>query len=442
MSIVSEQVHFRDLKEILSRFDPNIETGLIFEVKKRSHTLCARFLGGAWRNISVEKFQLQRMRGGMSNMLFMCSLPDGYSTMNDEPRKVLMRIYFNPVSDANLVAESVIFTLLSERHLGPKLYGIFNGGRLEEYIPSRPLSCGEISIPLFFKKIAKRVAQIHQLRVPIWKEPVYLCDAIKRWLNQLIEISDEARTYNLPEKYLDCAPSYVNFKRLLDELHLLRQCLNKSRSPVVFCHNDLQEGNILLPRAGSGNVRLMSVTEDTVPEYPTLRKLSTTNPHLVLIDFEYASYNYRGFDFANHFVECTIDYDVSEAPYYKIYENRFPTEEHQLEFFKSYIAEVSEVSLSSEKYEMQAHQMILLYYLFILTALYKLNAELSSALNVSGLETAPFIAVSHLFWGIWSLLQVEVSPVKFGFVEYGVERLGLYYKYKSCLESLLNDSSS
>lgn len=68
-------------------------------------------------------------------MLFMCSLPDGYSTMNDEPRKVLMRIYFNPVSDANLVAESVIFTLLSERHLGPKLYGIFNGGRLEEYIP-------------------------------------------------------------------------------------------------------------------------------------------------------------------------------------------------------------------------------------------------------------------------------------------------------------------
>ena len=50
-------------------------------------------------------------------------------------RQVLLRVYFNPETESHLVAESVIFTLLSERHLGPKLYGIFSGGRLEEYIP-------------------------------------------------------------------------------------------------------------------------------------------------------------------------------------------------------------------------------------------------------------------------------------------------------------------
>lgn len=33
------------------------------------------------------------------------------------------------------VTDSVITMLLSERKLGPKLYGIFPGGRLEEYIP-------------------------------------------------------------------------------------------------------------------------------------------------------------------------------------------------------------------------------------------------------------------------------------------------------------------
>lgn len=53
--------------------------------------------------------------------------------------KVLLRVYFNPETESHLVAESVIFTLLSERHLGPKLYGIFSGGRLEEYIPARIL---------------------------------------------------------------------------------------------------------------------------------------------------------------------------------------------------------------------------------------------------------------------------------------------------------------
>jgi hypothetical protein len=31
------------------------------------------------------------------------------------------------------------------------------------------------------------------------------------------------------------------------------------------------------------------------------------------------------------------------------------------------------------------------------------------------LETSAFVPVSHLFWGVWGLLQVEVSPVGFGF---------------------------
>ena len=44
------------------------------------------------------------------------------------------------------ITESVIFTLLAERRLGPKLYGIFPGGRLEEFIQVRSgtLSLGEI----------------------------------------------------------------------------------------------------------------------------------------------------------------------------------------------------------------------------------------------------------------------------------------------------------
>lgn len=35
----------------------------------------------------------------------------------------------------SVLAESVIFALLSERRLGPRLYGVFPGGRLEQYIP-------------------------------------------------------------------------------------------------------------------------------------------------------------------------------------------------------------------------------------------------------------------------------------------------------------------
>ena len=34
----------------------------------------------------------------------------------------------------SLVIDTVIFALLAERGFGPKLYGVFQGGRLEQYI--------------------------------------------------------------------------------------------------------------------------------------------------------------------------------------------------------------------------------------------------------------------------------------------------------------------
>ncbi len=59
--------------------------------------------------------------------------------------QVLLRIFGNTLTQLDaetpesfitgLVMENVIFTILSERKLGPKLLGVFAGGRLEEYIP-------------------------------------------------------------------------------------------------------------------------------------------------------------------------------------------------------------------------------------------------------------------------------------------------------------------
>ena len=46
-----------------------------------------------------------------------------------------------------IVIENVIFTILSERKLGPKLLGVFAGGRIEEYIP---VSCQLCFITYFY----------------------------------------------------------------------------------------------------------------------------------------------------------------------------------------------------------------------------------------------------------------------------------------------------
>ena len=76
--------------------------------------------------------------GGMSNFLFYCALPAMAKPKQGEPSRVLVRFYGQIHGEGALEAlltESVIFTLLSERKLGPKLHGVFPGGRLEEFIP-------------------------------------------------------------------------------------------------------------------------------------------------------------------------------------------------------------------------------------------------------------------------------------------------------------------
>lgn len=82
-------------------------------------------------------FYLLSFSGGLSNHLFLCSLPSTHTPLKGEPSQVLLRMYGQLHDDEgdSKVTDSVITMLLSERKLGPKLYGIFPGGRLEEYIP-------------------------------------------------------------------------------------------------------------------------------------------------------------------------------------------------------------------------------------------------------------------------------------------------------------------
>lgn len=405
---IQRDKHFRSMKELLSTMDPQADPNQHQEFKEKTHVLCARFLGGAWKTACLDDIKINRVKGGMSNMLFLCRLTENHPPVKNEPDKVLLRVYFNPETESHLVAESVIFTLLSERHLGPKLYGIFSGGRLEEYIPSRPLTTSEISVPKISNKIATRLARVHQLEVPIWKEPDYICDALDRWLSQLRQMPSGSEIFDIPKAYHTWSPLSVTCDDLHTEIEGLRSLIVHSKSPVAFCHNDLQEGNILLPKASSGNIRLES-DSDNVAASNSLKAFSVNDPRLVLIDFEYASYNYRGFDFANHFVEYTISYDVDQSPYYEINSNKFPSREAIEEFMYQYAKELDQKS--SEE-------------------------ELRSRAKIMIDETIPFVPVSHLFWGVWGLLQVELSPVGFGFAEYGRDRLGLYYKNKKLLSQL------
>ncbi|XP_038664126.1 choline kinase alpha isoform X1 [Scyliorhinus canicula] len=370
------------------------------QVKHKAYLWCKEFLRGAWKTLSEDEFQISIIRGGLSNLLFQCSLPDTKSCIKDEPRCVLLRLYgailqmtcnkgeskqtdqetFTIRGEDAMVLESVMFAILAERSLGPKLYGIFPQGRLEQFIASRKLETRELAIPSISAEIAKKMATFHRMTMPFNKEPTWLFGTMEKYLQQVLRISftreSHARmfhkllSYNLPQ-----------------EMAKLRSLLQATPSPIVFCHNDCQEGNLLL-------------LEHT--ENPGDQKL-------MLIDFEYSSYNFRGFDFGNHFCEWMYDYNCDEYPFFKTDIKNYPSKMQQLHFIRVYSAE-----LENEFDDLDDKQMA------------KMEDQMIEEIN-------RYALASHFFWGLWSIIQARISAIEFGYLDYALARFETYFEQKKQL---------
>ncbi|KAJ8003214.1 hypothetical protein DPEC_G00167080 [Dallia pectoralis] len=67
--------------------EPDLDT------KRLAYSWCREYLHGAWKTVTEEEFQISIIRGGLSNKLFLCALPDNQTSQGDEPRNVLLRLY-------------------------------------------------------------------------------------------------------------------------------------------------------------------------------------------------------------------------------------------------------------------------------------------------------------------------------------------------------------
>ncbi|XP_068131973.1 choline/ethanolamine kinase isoform X2 [Hyperolius riggenbachi] len=300
------------------------------ELQMRAFSLCREYLRGAWTSIQPHQMRVSVVSGGLSNLLYKCSLIDSVQTQSSEPRQVLLRLYGAILQGVDsLVLESVMFAILAERSLGPHLYGVFPQGRLEEYIPSRRLVTAELSDPEISSEIAAKLAIFHRMEMPFNKKPIWLFKTMEKYMSQISSLTFTQDA--LVEKF-----NILKSFHLEEEMKKLRCLLESTPSPVMFCHNDVQEGNILLLSARS----------------------SHPSDKLMLIDFEYSSYNYRGFDIGNHFCEWVYNYQHDEWPFYKAELSNYPTREQQLHFFRSYLSE-GHPELSEEDRRVQEEAMVI-----------------------------------------------------------------------------------
>ncbi|XP_054150065.1 choline/ethanolamine kinase isoform X2 [Melozone crissalis] len=309
----------------------------------QAYAWCREFLSGSWKLIGPDEFGIWPIGGGLSNLLYKCALPEHVQSVGDEPRQVLLRVYGAILQGVDsLVLESVMFAILAERALGPRLFGVFPQGRLEQYLPSRRLRTEELRDPRVSAEIAVTMARFHGMAMPFNKEP--------KWLFGTME----------------------------------GDLLEATPSPVVFCHNDVQEGNILL-----------------------LAGREASSERLMLIDFEYSSYNYRGFDLGNHFCEWVYSYSHEAWPCFQAHPEHFPSRQQQLHFIRHYLSALSGGPGRAPQEEQE-----------------RLEEEMLR-------EIERFTLASHFFWGLWSVVQAKISTIHFGYLDYAQSRFQAYFQHKA-----------
>ncbi|CAN8210446.1 unnamed protein product [Coccothraustes coccothraustes] len=367
----------------------------------QAYAWCREFLAGSWKLIGPDEFGIWPIGGGLSNLLYKCALPEHVQSVGDEPRQVLLRVYGAILQGVDsLVLESVMFAILAERALGPRLFGVFPQGRLEQLpagrigdppsppgtpghpqppVPPRaggcaPRSCGTRACR---PRIAVTMARFHGMAMPFNKEPKWLFGTMEGYLQQISELtfSEPAQLQQLEQ---------LRGYKLEQEMRSLRDLLEATPSPVVFCHNDVQEGNILL-----------------------LAGREASSDRLMLIDFEYSSYNYRGFDLGNHFCEWVYSYSHEGWPCFQAHPEHYPSRQQQLHFIRHYLSALSGGPGRAPPQE-QA----------------RLEEEMLR-------EIERFTLASHFFWGLWSVVQAKISTIHFGYLDYAQSRFQAYFQHKA-----------
>ncbi|GAA5857361.1 hypothetical protein JCM8547_002242 [Rhodosporidiobolus lusitaniae] len=166
------------------------------------------------------------------------------------------------------------------------------------------------------------------------------------------------------------------------------------KSRRVFAHNDTQYGNLLL---------VTPMTDDPREEQEIERQAQReggAHRRLIVVDFEYAGANPRGFDIANHFCEWQADYHHPSLSHSLSAHQPYPTRLERVRFLRAYVgcdggidAPSSSASSSQgqEDEEGEGRQ----------------DARVERLLD----EVRLWEPSSHAMWAVWGIVQAKEDLV-------------------------------
>ncbi|CAM9575799.1 unnamed protein product [Discosporangium mesarthrocarpum] len=377
-----------------------------------------------WKD-RAEGFSIRALTGGYSNNVFQCVKHGG---INDT---VLLRIHGQGTEIfVDPAVELLVFKAVAEAGFGPALLGVFDGGRVEEFLPGKALKAAELRGPSLSRAIARSTAGIHKLNVEGVPCKPMIFARLEKYHRDLLKLVGTS-----------CGGvDVVHLGQAISELTQGLEGLQQSVPfQLVFCHNDLQHGNIMYDGGNKGdsrNPKSRSVPPPTTcptliggragnssscpptaahsPGHAVWSKPWVSGKEVSLIDFEFSGYNPRGYDLGNHFCEWMANYGTPVPHLIDL--KLFPTREERWGFCQAYLAASHEIPESSvSKDEVEA-----------------LVAEADA-----------FSLASHFFWALWSMLQYKISSTgEFDFLSYAVQRLKAYDYFRDKMAPFDLPSSS
>ena len=202
--------------------------------------------------LSPDGLKVSKVSGSLTNAVFFISYP------SDPNRKTLLLRIYGPSSSELISRPHELHTLhiLSSKYrIGPRVYGTFENGRVEEYFESTALTAAEMHDPTRSGWIGARMAELHSVDIDLIEETlpekrgenvdweIAAQKNVRRWIQPA---KDVLRLSSISLEY----KAALDFDRFLVEWEGYMAWLDKweskhGASKRVFAHNDTQYGNLL-----------------------------------------------------------------------------------------------------------------------------------------------------------------------------------------------------
>jgi len=315
---------------------------------------------------------------------------------------LLLRIYGH--SSESLISRlqelHTLHVLSSRYHIGPKVYGTFANGRIEEYFDSITLTPSDLRDKTISRWIGARMAELHSVDIDVveyrssrgakgWTTGVE--KNIKSWLppaRNVLLLPGVSESTRMAIDLDSFEKDWVRFMRWVSKMEAV-----DGASKRVFAHNDAQYGNLL---------RLKRLTEGA-PEHRQVSHswmlllahcLIVLHLKIIVVDFEYASPNPAAFDIANHFHEWTANYHSSTP--HLLDPTRYPSYEERRNFYLAYLEHSTAPS----------------------------NGRISeSKLQQLDRQVRIWGPASHAMWAVWGIVQAR-EDIEGGVVEPEFDYMG------------------